>query len=590
MRLQLLEITRRSNGSESRREHVIEAGTIRIGRSAQCEVHIADPRVLLHQAIIEDHAIGPVIVAEPEAETLKVNGRDQTSHPLRLDDRIELGPYRLTVRPAPEGFDLSLKLTTQGAPADELAELTARSRTDLASIGLGKRSWSYLLALAVLVIFLALPLAGRFFKPSLDPSAASQTGMMGLATHWPANADKVWLSGEISNPHKFFGATCEACHQTPFVQVRDDSCLACHGNIRHHADPAEARMAGLQNASCEGCHKEHNGAQVAILRSDAFCTSCHSDLSRQMPNTKLLDVGDFERKHPQFRPTVHSETSDSGWMRVSLDDNPPPRDLSGLKFPHDKHLVRSGVRHPEMGNIKLECGSCHKPDTGGVSFQPIRFAADCQGCHKLAFEALTPQREMPHGSAAKAKEFVRDFYAARALEGGLADPDAPEVVRRRPGQSLSATEKLEALAWADSKAKAVLSGKFGPGLCGECHNLRDGDDGLFDVSAPDIPPHWQPLSRFPHQRHREVTCTECHKAPNSVAATDLLLPGIATCRNCHGGEKSTEKVATSCVACHKFHQPGMPAMRQGVPHGAKAAQLPSLGHAPLVTLAKGDKP
>lgn len=580
MRLQLIEIIRRGNGSESRREHVIEAGTISIGRSAQCEVHIADPRVLLHQAVIEDRPGGVVIVAEPEAELL-VNGRHEPAHALRLDDRIEFGPYRLTVRPAPEGFDISIKLTSLNAPADELAELAARSRTDFASIGFSKRGWSYLLGLCVLGVFILLPLVGQLFKPTHDG------GMMNMASHWPGNADRVWISGEVSNPHKFFGNSCESCHQTPFVQVRDQACLSCHGNIQHHADPAEAMMVGLKNTACEGCHKEHNGAQGAILRADAFCTACHADLSKHMQKTKLLDASDFGRQHPQFRPTVQSDLADGGWMRASLDTNPPPRDLSGLKYPHDKHLVAAGVRHPELGNIKLECGNCHRPDSGGVSLLPIRFEADCHGCHKLRFDALAPDREMPHGDAKKAKAFIRDFYAARALQGGLEDPAAPEAVRRRPGQQmLTPAEKLEALAWAEAKSKSVLTGKFGPGLCGECHALKEGDDGLFDVAAPDIPLSWQPLSRFPHNRHREVACVDCHKAPTSIAATDLLLPGIATCRSCHGGEKASEKVASTCVSCHKFHQPGMPLMR----HGTQAQMSPALGHPPLVSLAKGAAP
>ncbi|MCA1749178.1 MAG: cytochrome c3 family protein, partial [Sphingomonadales bacterium] len=36
---------------------------------------------------------------------------------------------------------------------------------------------------------------------------------------------------------------------------------------------------------------------------------------------------------------------------------------------------------------------------------------------------------------------------------------------------------------------------------------------------------------------------------------DLLLPGIATCRECHAGENGGgERVASSCALCHSYHQ------------------------------------
>jgi len=37
-------------------------------------------------------------------------------------------------------------------------------------------------------------------------------------------------------------------------------------------------------------------------------------------------------------------------------------------------------------------------------------------------------------------------------------------------------------------------------------------------------------------------------------AADLLIPGISNCRACHGGAYAKDKVQTTCIACHDYHQ------------------------------------
>jgi hypothetical protein len=52
-----------------------------------------------------------------------------------------------------------------------------------------------------------------------------------------------------------------------------------------------------------------------------------------------------------------------------------------------------------------------------------------------------------------------------------------------------------------------------------------------------------------------MTCASCHQAETSKAATDLLLPDIASCRMCHAGEQgSHDKLASGCIACHGYHE------------------------------------
>jgi hypothetical protein len=71
-----------------------------------------------------------------------------------------------------------------------------------------------------------------------------------------------------------------------------------------------------------------------------------------------------------------------------------------------------------------------------------------------------------------------------------------------------------------------------------------------------------------------VKCDECHEGARGSSKTkDLLLPGIETCRKCHGPAE-TPSVSTgfaggvddSCVECHRYHDGDHP--RRG--NGARA--------------------
>ena len=56
-------------------------------------------------------------------------------------------------------------------------------------------------------------------------------------------------------------------------------------------------------------------------------------------------------------------------------------------------------------------------------------------------------------------------------------------------------------------------------------------------------------------------CLSCHPADASSDASDLLIPNLASCRDCHGGETSSLPVESSCAMCHDYHMDeGVPAM------------------------------
>ena len=63
-------------------------------------------------------------------------------------------------------------------------------------------------------------------------------------------------------------------------------------------------------------------------------------------------------------------------------------------------------------------------------------------------------------------------------------------------------------------------------------------------------------ARFDHEAHEQEDCTTCHAADQSDSATDLLMPTLASCRECHSGAEAVQaEVPSTCAMCHSYHPP-----------------------------------
>jgi transcription elongation factor Elf1 len=59
-------------------------------------------------------------------------------------------------------------------------------------------------------------------------------------------------------------------------------------------------------------------------------------------------------------------------------------------------------------------------------------------------------------------------------------------------------------------------------------------------------------AKFDHDAHRGFSCVSCHeKALTSAGMSDVLLPGIATCKACHA--PGPERAESRCFECHTYH-------------------------------------
>ncbi len=408
----------------------------------------------------------------------------------------------------------------------------------------------------MLAIGLAFPVASY-----LDKGFAKQARNSSLIPD-----DSIWISGDISSPHKHFGKQCDSCHKKAFKTVEDKTCIACHGETTAHADPEIYDIHKLQGLSCESCHKEHNGTAFLIRRDQKLCGDCHASLSETV-NTDLENASDFSSGHPEFKPRLFIPVKQSRdgsvkneWRRVPLDNSKVEHE-TGLIFPHDVHLDPNGLDSP-AGNKVLQCSDCHQTDAGEAYLLPVEFEQHCQECHRLTFDENSPERELPHSNLDAMSATLDEYYAYMALRGNYQDDDefTPSVVTRRriPGKELTPVERRTALAWAQEKAADVKEEMIEFRACGYCHKVKRDASAKSGWRVPNvhISQRWFTKGAFDHKTHRATKCEKCHDAESSKRSEDVLLPRIKVCRECHGGEHTEGKLESTCITCHVFHTPG----------------------------------
>ncbi|MHC4955572.1 MAG: cytochrome c3 family protein [Planctomycetota bacterium] len=326
----------------------------------------------------------------------------------------------------------------------------------------------------------------------------SSVGFCVLAVGWVALAwargdEMIYSNGDVAAAHAIFEADCARCHVGEFRAVEDASCRACHSMAAHAPDEKVVEPA------CARCHRDHRGRGGLAVVGDVHCNGCHES---------------------------HRAYVD---MDSHLDFEVEPRDQY-LRFDHQAHL------DPKLLEGPLECASCHEPEEEG--FRALSFDHHCAKCHTELLDEDLPGVKAPHGLQPDA---LRDWITAAYLRG-----------MRRDG-SLAAKEGLgtsETPDWAETlarKADAATRALLEPNRkrgCLFCHTMADGR-----IRAPEVPASWLTKARFDHRPHESQACAACHEIATSRAASDLRLPGIADCRDCHKPHGASDR----CVTCHRYH-------------------------------------
>jgi predicted CXXCH cytochrome family protein len=368
--------------------------------------------------------------------------------------------------------------------------------------------------------------------------AAPALGLLWLGSMAMAGSRAPYSSGPVSSAHAFAERKCEVCHQRDSFRahVGDKSCLTCHAGPAHVPNPA------VQESSCATCHREHQGrVRLATAVPDGMCVECHADLAHVASDIHR-SVEAFPSDHPEF---------------AVLRDG---KDPGAVSFNHEVHL-KSDLRGPS-GPETLACTNCHQPKLSRTSgagtrvdnlMTSVTFDRQCARCHPLFFDARIDV-PAPHAQPKVVWPFVdqalRDYITANPR--AITERDQPD--RRLP---LNFPREPEPIArngdeWVQQRA--IRAKTYLTRACAYCHGNpgppADHTSGLPVYPPPNLRTEWMGRATFDHGPHLMVECSSCHKAENSRATADVLMPSKDTCATCHAPGKGA---SSQCIECHGYH-------------------------------------
>jgi hypothetical protein len=410
---------------------------------------------------------------------------------------------------------------------------------------------------------------------------------------------RVYSSGRMSEAHAVLEKECSACHLQqagPFsAKAADSACLDCHDGPAHHA-------AQTSTHGCASCHSEHRGRISVTTAPNQACAECHSDLKAIRSSAPYAShIRSFEDGHPEF-------------AALRSVGGAAARDPGTIKLNHAIHMkpIRTAPNGP---TVQLECGNCHRATAGGadltyadpkyraatVSYKdadeflplhsetlkpprsvtgrelmaPVKFANACAACHLLMFDKRFDYG-VPHDRPEVVHAFLvgvfREYIAAHSSEVRvLRDPN-----RDLTGKPLPSDVRVLTLAQWVTERTAEAENLLWRKTCNQCHTLTpisknvgrqieqpvalESDVNKLSSSSTELPSIapasitlcWMPHAKFDHGKHDGFLCVSCHaKALTSTESSDVLLPGIETCKKCHA--PGAEHAESRCFECHTYH-------------------------------------
>lgn len=418
------------------------------------------------------------------------------------------------------------------------------------------------------------------WKPVLlGTLAVGVVGMVAIAALQKKVAPRLataYQAGPLSSAHAMFNNNCGICHVEAFKtwdrlwqfnstiqSVPDKTCIECHAGPIHNTKQ-------VRSESCVSCHREHHGRARLDRVADAHCTSCHGNLSAAVKGGDAVlyeNVASFA-SHPAFKER---------WEGA-------PKDPGTVAFNHKVHLALDDPATQKP----LLCNKCHVPDVAGQAMLPIRYEDHCKGCHPLtvslpvAGAAADTKRALaefsrtpaPHQAPEMVRAALRDRLTLLIQnhpeflkgESGSGGPPRPIPGSRVSRPEVVSKEEYEWVGQQLIKVEGPLLDSKAAG-CAKCHQRIETAGGkagelpqfarphINERTFPDIgaSSRWYPHSRFRHDSHRMLDCTQCHVgAPNSERTSEVLLPDITNCRQCHDSRPGAS-ARSDCIECHSYH-------------------------------------
>ena len=436
-------------------------------------------------------------------------------------------------------------------------------------------------------------------------------GIAGIIAFQRRGNEEFFSTGKISSNHATLAHDCAQCHDKgsalggdrsfsrfkavvserfrrglDFTAI-DHKCQACHEKnppfgIPRKYDLHEPNV--VENRSCSICHMEHLGPGPMKPVADLHCASCHNNRgimeASAQKGEKLPATAFHLRPHPPQQIVFALPRPARGFTQVFASfatDHPPfqiesakARDPNVLRFNHQRH---EAADIPQVNGKKLDCNYCHQPEPDGRFYKRISFAANCQSCHSLQFDAKNPELTLPHGDPTAIRGFLRNLpaqYADLAVRKGIVQQDqirkfvAQQILglreRVRSGEDFERQIFFTVDPYKPQRQTAPQTrGSFYG--CAFCHQVTAVANTAPAVTKPILIDRWMTHAQFNHAKHTSVKCDKCHGASQSRETSDVLMPARASCLECHSPKG--KKVASDCITCHTYHAPPQPGLVAG---------------------------
>ncbi|AWW75571.1 cytochrome c family protein [Erythrobacter sp. KY5] len=613
-----------ASGREIVRDREVGKPELITGRAAESDIHLADLAVEQRHVRLADAGGGMLMAESLGGLEFGLNGRsvkDGTIDP-NVGAEISVGSARLAISREGDG---PVQIIIKQVEKDEAASDALSSFALAAALPSKRTmAWGFTIAILGLLLAVPIVTNLASTPPENDPMDKDVVGATKFDAAWISGGMSVEHAHledncEACHATPFVSVqdeTCLSCHEelglgdhAEMPRLREGMAPLSTGDAIQWSI---AETLGKEGPlGCVSCHSEHEGpvdlaAEEHQFWDQQFCSDCHDDLDARLTDVSFGNATDFGDKHPQFRPLIYTAHFSDKPVRVSLDTEPV--EMSGLKFTHDEHMdeqggvARMAISLSQYG-APLECSDCHSEWSdaerdmmrkGGLTdaavetlgnvkwsqadlkslkqsglskrrvedlgdYKPVVMEDSCESCHSLVFDRAGPGfRTLRHGN-------IDDLMADLATMNRGPRGDIVSG-RGRPGQFARGGRYYSNFGRPMGLYIAINRALERDGVCGECH-IPTMTDGRRDLTPVNLPNRFLMHGAFYHSAHEEdaagkpLECTECHATSTSNEATDLLIPDLESCRDCHLGEtaaKTDEIVPSTCAMCHGYHTPTSP--------------------------------
>jgi predicted CXXCH cytochrome family protein len=322
----------------------------------------------------------------------------------------------------------------------------------------------------------------------------------------------------------------------------------------------------VETLDCGSCHVPAPGGMLmAPVAMEVHCQRCHELAFEPLSRGRRLQHGNVESVLRTIREYYADVALRGGFpdptappvVRRRPLDKPPTRAEEREALAWAEGRAQQAIEF--VFTSKAVCGTCHQIASAGSGAERrfgvvtpqvaerwlpkglFRHSAHstetCQRCHAL--DVTDPARFQE-----RVKEAVPPFAEAMQAVGGI----EPVVTALR-----AAAAALKDAPWSQAALDAAI-------------------DVALVVATEDLP-------QAPGMARARRAAEDVVGAIWSNDSSDILLPGIASCRQCHSGDSGFEwsrpnnRLASDCVTCHYFHTPDESPMR-APPAAAAGPKVP----------------